>query len=273
MWPFPLRTGTINARAANFFRYDPFHIFRLGIGRNFAASSIILLCNQGYFDSDGDSTAVAERLSRATSSFRLWCETVGKKPASIRSFTKEKFHYTTTTSFPFVGCKGSDTVLLLKYLKWFTGLQQTTGDRSATVRLIKLGCDQGLRFGGIHRHGLWLTPSCRTEICESVKGFCHTYSRLAHLCFQHQFTLYGLVPKAHAMAHLYFDLERSRQNALSLNPGLWDTSASEDFVGKVSRQSRRISYRAIVSNTLLAYRIKARFVIQSYKKAKSLPLG
>lgn len=35
------------ARPAMFLRKDAFHIYRLGVGRNFAGSAIILLCNMG----------------------------------------------------------------------------------------------------------------------------------------------------------------------------------------------------------------------------------
>ena len=258
--------------AGQFFRHDPMHVFRLGVARNFAASVLILLCNGGYFDSPGDSTSVVERLGRAWSSFSLWCQTVGKSPASMRSFSKEKLHFPTTSSFPFIGCKASDTVLLLKFLRFFAGLQVASGDNSEAIQLIKLGCQQGLEFGGIHRHGLWLIPSCRDHLYRAIRGFCHTYSRLASIAFQQRVTLFGLVPKAHAMGHLYHDFERVWQNAYSLNPGVWDCSASEDFVGRVSRQSRRISYRHVVTNTLLAYKVKCKFVIQRFKKTRGLPL-
>ena len=170
--PFePWHTGG----SAKFFRYDPLHVFRLGIVRNFIASCLIMLCTDGYYDFPGDSQSVPERLSRAWMSFSLFCETKKFSPASLRSFSREKLHYATTTSFPFVGCKGSDSVLLLKYLQWFAGLNIQTGQNTNALQLIKLGCDHGLGFQAIHGHGLWLPPSCRDEIYRCAKGFCHTY--------------------------------------------------------------------------------------------------
>ena len=264
--PFePWDTGA----AAKFFRYDPLHVFRLGIVRNFIASCLIMLCTDGYYDFPGDSHSVPERLSRAWMSFTLFCETKKKTPASLRSFSREKLHYATTTSFPFVGCKGSDSVLLLKYLQWFAGLNIQTGQNTNVLQLIKLGCDQGLGFQAIHGHGLWLPPSCRDEIYRFAKGFCHTYSRLAQIAMGRQLTLFGLVPKAHSLAHIYYELEKSWRNPFSINPAVWDTSSSEDFVGRVSRQSRRVGYRNIVGNTILAYRVKAKFVIKRFKKTRS----
>ena len=255
-----------NGRASSFFRHDPFHVFRLGIARNFIASCLVFLCWEGFYDSPGDSLAVVERLGRAWKSFSLWCEVEGKFPQSIRSFSKEKLHFATTSSFPFIGCKGSDTILLLKYLMFFAGLMLNEVGRSDLLSLIKLGCEHGLGFQAIHRHGIWLPPLCRQQIWQRANGFCKTYCRLASLAYGRRYTLFGLVPKAHALGHIFFELER--QNAYSINPALWDTSASEDFVGRVSRQSRRIGYRNIISNTLLAYKVKAKFVIQRFKKER-----
>ena len=82
------------------------------------------------------------------------------------------------------------------------------------------------------------------------------------------FTLYGMVPKAHAFAHIYHGLEISTGPA-TCNPALYDCSMDEDFVGQVARQSRRVSYRHTVQNTLLAYKVKARLVIQRFKKKTS----
>ena len=77
-----------------------------------------------------------------------------------------------------------------------------------------------------------------------------------------------MVPKIHAMDHIRVCLEQSSQNQYTLNPAIADCSMPEDFIGRVSRQSRRISYVQIVENTLLAYKVKARFVLQRFKKRK-----
>ena len=99
--------------ASRFFLRDPFHIFRLGIARNFLGSAIVYLAISGYFDSEGDGRALDDRLARAWASFSLWCDTLGERPSGIRSFSRQKLHIPTTSAFPWVGCKGSDTMLLL----------------------------------------------------------------------------------------------------------------------------------------------------------------
>ena len=98
------------SKAGLFLRRDPFHIFRLGVGRNYFASALILLALKGFFDGPTDSEFSFERrMSSAWAHFKLWATSVGESPGGIRSFTREKLHY--KNSFPYVGCKGSDTVI------------------------------------------------------------------------------------------------------------------------------------------------------------------
>ena len=109
--------------AARFFKRDPFHIFRLGIARHFIGSTVVMYCLQGVFDSPGDSSiSIEARLRRAWGCFSLWCDAHHVSTAGIRSFTKEKLHMQATGAFPWVGCKGSDTILLLKWLRFKSGL-------------------------------------------------------------------------------------------------------------------------------------------------------
>ena len=259
-----------SGRAACFFKRDPFHIFRLGIARNLLGSAIILLANAGFFDGPGDSRSVDSRLGRAWQLFSLWAETHRVTTGGIRSFSKEKLHYQVVTSFPWVSCKGSDTVLLLRWLDWFCRLQLLDHPNSVPLKLIAKACANGLQFQGIHRHGIFFTsPSCKTYILGCCKQFCFTYAKLAHFAHMDNATLFSMVPKVHAFAHIYHALEIST-GPVSCNPALWDCSMSEDFVGQVARQSRRVSYRNTVENTLLAYKVKARLVIQRFKKSRRM---
>lgn len=258
-----------SGKAARFFKGDPFHIFRLGIARNFIASAVLFLAFDGFFDSEGDGVSVDARLSRAWSSFSLWCETMRQTTSGIRSFSKEKFHFPTTTSFPWCGCKGSDSIVLIKWLRWFSGLNLATHSDSQALQWIVRACDCGLAFQGIHRHGIFLDQRCRDTLSWNCKEFLHCYARLAKKSFSLKRTLFAMVPKAHSYAHIYHALESSLQGK-ACNPALYDCSMSEDFVGRVARQSRRLSYRHTVENTLLAYKIKTKLVIQHFQKQRNL---
>lgn len=260
-------TDCNSGEAARFFKKDPFHICRLGIFRNFIGSTIVLLCLEGVFDIQGASRAIQERLARAWMAFTLWCDTHSVSTSGVRSFSKEKLHMPTMGSFPWLGCKGSDSILLLRWLRFLGGLQRVADPASIVFPLIVQATDSALAFQAIHRHGIWLKKSCRKGISRSALGFVQNYARLAHNTYQRQLQLYAMVPKIHSMHHFPVELETSGEH-LACNPALFDCSMSEDFIGRVARQSRRVSYVNIVHNTILAYKVKARFVIKRFKKQK-----
>lgn len=64
-----------------------------------------------------------------------------------------------------------------------------------------------------------------------------------------------MVPKIHAFTHFDADFNDSlrQQRQSTLNPSVFDTSNSEDFIGKISRQSRRVSFKGIERTVLRAY--------------------
>lgn len=261
--PLPFEVAGWNSgAAARFFRRDPFHVFRLGIARNFFASCLVSLCLDGHFDAPGDTVNITDRLRRAWGMFSLWLAANKFSVSGVRSFSKEKLHFPNMNSFPFIGCKGSDTIVLLRWLKFVAGLKNQP--------LMKQAAEHGLEFQAIHGHGMWLKPGCRQGVERSCRMFLDCYARLAAHAFQQRRTLFGMVPKAHAFAHVYHDLHLSRDQEYTLNPAVWDCSMSEDFVGRVARQSRRISYKQVVENTVLAYKVRANLTIQRFKKIRRL---
>lgn len=264
----------LSGRAAMWFRHDLFHIFRLGCARNFCASAILLLAYENYFDSDGDSHSLDARLKRAWSNFYLWSCAEGVTTSGIRSFSKQKMHRNTESSFPYLGCKGSDTILFLRWLRWLTALHRLSAPPASSgwvvLNLVWQGCNAGLMLQKVHSHGLWLKRSCNVSASKSAQAFLASYARLAHLSLQKNLFLFGMVPKLHSLAHVVHDLQSSEAQEHSLNPAVFDTSTSEDFIGRVSRQSRRVSYRNHTHNTLLAYKIKANLVIKRFKNARGL---
>eukprot|EP00438_Fugacium_kawagutii_P036521 Skav217612 [mRNA] locus=scaffold2172:275333:276781:- [translate_table: standard] len=252
--------GWDSGGAARFFRGDMFHVFRLGICRNFLGSAIILMCLDGYFDSPNDPKDLKSQLQRAWGSFSLWLATNKLSVQGLRSFSREKLHFPTATSFPYIGCKGSDTMTILKWVKFFASLNGQ--------RIIVEGASHGIKMQAFHGHGLWLRPDCRRVIMQSIKGFLRCYAKLAQGAHRRNLTLFGMVPKAHALDHVAHELALMESEPFSLNPGTFDCSMSEDFIGKISKQSRRISFKNVVENTLLAYKVKAHLTIRRFKEQR-----
>ena len=258
------------SKAALFLRRDPFHVFRLGVGRNFLASSIILLALKGFFDDATDTMFSYERrMASAWSHFKLWSLSVGVSPATIRSFSREKMHY--KNSFPYLSCKGSDTVILLQWLEFVVKLwlpNVSDQNTRATLQVMLSGVEGGLTFTrSIHHHGLWLRAECCQHLSSACRNFNYAYTTLAGQCLSESLTLYGMVPKFHSMDHFKVDL-RERQlvhdGCMALNPCTFDCSINEDFVGRIARQSRRIGFKNLNQNLFLAYLVKFRFVVRRF---------
>ncbi|CAK9110313.1 unnamed protein product [Durusdinium trenchii] len=254
--------------AGRFFKKDPMHIFRLGIARNFIGSTIVLFCLEGVWDSPGDSLAIDNRLIRAWSSFALWCDANNVTCGAIRSFSKAALHMPRLGVFPFIGGKASDSIYLLKWLKFVSGLEGVANPTSTLFPLVLKAAVQGLNFQCIHRHGLWLPVGCRDRIIRYARDFVQSYAWLAQYAYQRNLQLYGMVPKLHAMHHFPVQLGLQHGNSFCANPALFDCSSSEDFVGRISRQSRRVSNVNVVENTILAYRVKSKMIIKRFKRKK-----
>ena len=51
------------------------------------------------------------------------------------------------------------------------------------------------------------------------------------------------------------------EEILLLNPAVFDCSGNEDFVGRVSKQSRRVGFKLVLDNLILAYLVKFKFTL------------
>ena len=65
-------------------------------------------------------------LKRAFSNLKLFCLANGLQVSGIRNFTVQNMH-AARNAFPWVGCKGSDTIVILKWLCFFCVFAAATG--------------------------------------------------------------------------------------------------------------------------------------------------
>ena len=94
---------------------------------------------------------------------------------------------------------------------------------------------------------------------------------LAQTALQEGLSLFGLVPKYHAIAHFKIDANdilrlvqqladgAGDQEVLLLNPALFDCSGTEDFFGRIPKQSRRIGFRKVIEKLMRVYLVKFKF--------------
>lgn len=215
---------------------------------------------------------MADCLARAFANLKLWCMANSLQIFSIRGFTVANMH-ANRNAFPWLGCKGADSIVILKWLLFYANLElQQQGwspnDRQV-LRWISGGAQNGLAFSqGIHGHGIWLVSSCVGHFRKAVHQFGINYAHLAAHCMAKKYCLFGMVPKIHAYMHFRteFDDALADGRRATLNPAVFDTSMCEDFVGRISRQSRRIAFRNVERSVLGSYQVKARLAIKSFLK-------
>ena len=87
------------------FRFDCFHCWKLGVGRDLVGSTLVSLALLGYYDFDEDDTQnLPDRLDRCHSHFRLWCQASGKSPA-LHYFSQALFNSPNQRSFSMGKCQ------------------------------------------------------------------------------------------------------------------------------------------------------------------------
>ena len=192
----------------------------------------------------------------------------------LRSFSVAKMHAAKGNTFPWLSCKASDSIVLLKWLRFHMTVILT---RDLTEEAFKLSrwlhdaAEGGLAFSqGFHGHGLYFPSSCCLHLRSSIFQFQRAYFKLAQHCVIKRITLFGVTPKMHALSHFRRDLDIALRSGrrLVFNPGAFDVSASEDFIGRISRQSRRISFKrtSFQLRLLQVYLLKTRYVLSAWRK-------
>ena len=244
------------------YKFDPFHVLKFGVFRDFIASSIIRMCLMGLFDAAGDSVAIEQRLERSFASFKLW-QLANKKCAAVKGFTKDNMKFKTYRSFAWINAKGSDVTLLLMWLDFVTGLFCGMHD-SHVLRAIHQATRGALDYIGVmHSHPLWLRRACAQVQVHAGYTFVRGYMWLATNSMEQGMAGYRLRPKLHYMCHLLKETQdqllRGSEHILSSAAFLCETN--EDFIGRVSRTSRRVAARTACYRTTQRYLTKMRALL------------
>ena len=243
---------------------DVFHIFKVGMGRNLVGGIVLLLARSGFWDYPQASRNIKARLKRCHSSFVLYCMAVKKKPG-LRSFTKSFFGVKSLSmSSPSANSKGSDTMLLLRWLLWFCKLQviapEVPGHDLLLQGMIQT-CQAGLdAFTLMHTHGLFLERECARYLYMLLLRLLRGYRWLGRQALSRGKRGFNLTPKCHALHHCAFSLKTDLESGSVLvpNPQMYSCEINEDFLGRISRLSRRVNIRVCDQKVIMRYFLKVR---------------
>ena len=251
------------------FRTDPFHTGKLGIFRDVIASALFWFAEKNYFGPGN----LPDKLVAAHGSFKLFCCAEGASPA-LRSFTKALFMYKSKRTFPFANVKGSDSVLLMRWVvvqsQAFSNDPLNPGHLQ-TLSLIHKTASYGLAFyDRMYKHGVFLNRKCAAALYldgnRMVAGFCH----LAQSCLG-VMSLWAIKPKIHMFRHCLIDIRKPLLEGANLvvNPLVYNCEGNEDAIGRIARLSRRLDSRHISQRILQCYLVKV-FVLQKRLEARKV---
>ena len=118
----------------------------------------------------------------------------------------------------------------------------------------------------LYAEPVWLQPTIALEAAQNGYKFLGAYSKLvAFTLAEGKRMMFNLVPKLHYWHHIVHELWQISQvpnGPRPLNPVVHSTSQDEDFIGRISRLSRRVKPTHTHRN-----------VIRRYKAALASKLG
>lgn len=256
--PFKSRPALLSiphpaGQAASIWAYDLFHSFHLGVGRSFLGSCLALLSERE------PAGGIDERFSLLSERYLSWCR-ANHVVTQVSRITKESIQWPTTTVYP-TGAwhKGAVTTNLMSF---FEDLCRTE-DYSSEPLLLKaseaaLAINSFLR--SLYTNDLWIEPREAITLGELGMRFLRRYSECAALAYRQSRALFVLQPKLHVLHHCFIAMiQLGQQNISVQSPLALSVQPDEDFIGRPSRLSRRITARGCVIERLLDRYMQACF--------------
>ena len=242
-----------------FFKLDLLHIYHLGIGRDFAASSLVVVLDLVYEGS------IPEKLASMNVDLKQYLKSA-KKQVHFKLLTRDILGYDSDKSFPAGHWnKAFDTPVLIEFTGWVLRRYNVILNSHRMLQIIASACDAMSRFmHNLLRSGLWMRQAVAADSGEDGLYFLACYGKLARLSFEVRKCRYNMVPKLHCFHHVCLDLIRKSSHlSYLLNPLAECTFQDEDFVGRVARLSRRVSPRLQCLRTIQRYLIATRYELPS----------
>lgn len=230
-----------------FFSWDFFHGWNLGAAKGFIASCIVVLAMGTLYEGSVDA-----RLSAVSDSFISWCRR-NKSPSRLKKINKEKLNWPSSTVYPSgAWSKGSTSTYLMKWLlEIYSENLNTLVDDELAQLAFKAMSNMDTFVRGIYSYELWIPSPEAKKMAQAGLDFLKYQGRAAGVAFQQDRRLFLAMPNLHRLDHIFTDLKQQSSMAnFCLNPLHSSTQADEDYIGRPSRLSRRVSPRLVVLRTL-----------------------
>ena len=234
------------------FQFDIWHGFTLGVGKTFVASTLALVSD--LFPGRSKDA----RFESLSSNYLDWCKANGQT-AYLSYICKETILWPSTNEMPSaIWSKGAATTVLLRWLNAWN--QDADLSENVLYQLQKeaCGCINSF-FAQLYELDAWIPSATAIELGELGLHFLATYDKLAKEAYRQGKVLYMFVPKHHQLHHAFLvDLFLAgHRQPYVINPLIYATQLSEDFIGKASRTARRVHASTVVERVILRYLTKA----------------
>ena len=233
-----------SGRMPTLFRYDLFHAFHLGAGKSFTASVLAIMST--HFEGRSKE-ARFEALNAADVTWRRG----SGHPPTLSRITKECINWDSNSSYP-VGqwYKGNITRILCAFIEDY--LKQ--GHAQDELLDLSLQAAEAINacLSGIYKGDAFLEAAEAKRLGEFGLRFLRRYSQLASRCHERGQALFSMLPKLHALQHLFLQDMVMAAGRVShvMSPLCYSTQISEDYIGRNSRTSRRV-HPATVSQRVM----------------------
>lgn len=234
--------------------FDVFHSFHLGIGRNFVGG---VLAIYSTMEPGGN---VDDRFISLSTRYNNWCKQQGLS-GLISRITKEVIQWPTTGHFPCAGWhKGAITTVMMKFIE-----DRYVNENLRNEPLLQLIGEGAVAINKCIRRmyasNVFLTPEESGFLGELAFKFLRRYSSLSAACFRDGKNLFKIMPKHHIIHKIAVQLTDARsRGAPMLNPMACSVQMDEDFIGRPSRLSRRVTPRGLTME-----RVLERYLQSTYK--------
>ena len=260
---YEMEPALSNLRTFPIIALDAMHMFHLGVGRDLAASTILLLLRSTFFAGGKACNCVSwlvpfsffflqveDRMKDATAKIKAWVKAnlKDKRLPKWWKLSKSRLSLKTNKYVHLTG-KAWHTAVVIQYLANLFSVQ----DVHQVEADVKLACWTANQFFHLltdcRKESVWLEPDQASQAQILGESFLKTYVGLHNKYHgRSNFKLFNCRPKLHLMAHMVANFENSPRNPLM--DAVW---MDENWIGQVLKLARKTHCRRTHVSTLLRY--------------------
>ena len=228
------------------FAFDLWHCYHLGVGKTFLASCLALMSDlmlSGNIDG---------RFEELTQAYLAFCDRTHQSPV-MSNLTKESLGWPDRSSFPNgQWSKGHITTLLGDFVEDWLSTANLSGS-PLLQECFRANAAVGHCMRTLYASDIFLTAEVANDVASSALFFLSQYQKLATDSFNNGQALFAYMPKSHAFAEVFWDVRAAASQPGArwvLSPLTVAVQIDEDYIGKTSRLSRRVSPQQVIRRTL-----------------------